>query len=395
MARPIARMTVWVYTRVLRYVCVHPAVPAQALPLTSIQVASPLASLLDTLPAMTKMTVDLNARLFYFLGTEDPGEYGYDECQKHWSTFRSEVWERFDFVRPQHALAECNALPFRVGVDIARVFPPVSDGNYDAYHRWLEAIKWGNFGGVGGHHDPEKLFHQSDRIHMKQDAIPDVDSGEMVDEDLIRETSKKNNLRIVPPEDSNLVSSLTTSGMHKPIIDLDIPHVYVPSSTDGHGHLYLNVAMSHSDFETLLVTLNHYGIVGEGSVHQLRATGVALARTPDVRKPCRICKIVPEGDQRACQFAWSQGDDCMDPCRPDAREPYGIPVPENLQTPGQQYRYLQTLMQARWTDQSEAIEYIAPHLGEEEQNDQGNGSPRDDRGGIKRLWDRATGVEDD
>ena len=36
----------------------------------------------------------------------------------------------------------------------------------------------------------------------------------------------------------NVVSAECTDGYYRLILDIDIPHVYVPSSTPGHGHMY-------------------------------------------------------------------------------------------------------------------------------------------------------------
>lgn len=187
----------------------------------------------------------------------------------------------------------------------------------DPYSRWMEKVypqatpTWTQ---------ARRGFHKSDRIAMKQDLLPEGDSGD-ISEKAFRANKEKYNLRIVPEEEANLISSLSGSGMyHYPIIDLDVPHVYVPSSTNGHGHLYLNVAMRYSDYETLLVILERYGIVGQGSVDQLRACGVSLARKPDVKKPCRSCGKVCEGGQ-VCQFMWQlPHGECMDPQRPIDRK---------------------------------------------------------------------------
>jgi hypothetical protein len=64
---------------------------------------------------------------------------------------------------------------------------------------------------------------------------------------LLKYRQKKNRIRdthllLSKP---NLISSKTDDGRHLPIIDLDFPHEYVASSQDGHGHLYLNVPISH------------------------------------------------------------------------------------------------------------------------------------------------------
>ncbi len=56
-------------------------------------------------------------------------------------------------------------------------------------------------------------------------------------------------------QESNLISSLTTSGKHKPIIDLDDPHIYKSSSTLGHGHLFLNIEIGRIRWWVLMCGL--------------------------------------------------------------------------------------------------------------------------------------------
>src|SRR5881398_984978 len=65
-------------------------------------------------------------------------------------------------------------------------------------------------------------------------------------------------------KDANALSSKTKSGHHKVLLDLDVEHYYVPSSTEGHGHLYINVDLSTAQYNVLLFTLQHLGIIQKG-----------------------------------------------------------------------------------------------------------------------------------
>lgn len=55
--------------------------------------------------------------------------------------------------------------------------------------------------------------------------------------------------------ESNLISSKTDDGRQMPVIDLDFPHSYVPSTQAGHGHLYLDVPISNFRFFLLMTGL--------------------------------------------------------------------------------------------------------------------------------------------
>ena len=67
---------------------------------------------------------------------------------------------------------------------------------------------------------------------------------------------------------------------HAPVIDLDCPHHYEPSTTPGHGHLYINKAMSFDDMMEVLDVLVKHGIVQPGFRDAAKIRGWAAVRTP-------------------------------------------------------------------------------------------------------------------
>lgn len=72
---------------------------------------------------------------------------------------------------------------------------------------------------------------------------------------------------------------------HYPIIDLDVPHFYTPSSTEGHGHLVLNVQLSEKEYKKLLDVLVECGIVQQGVMDgQWKRYRHTAMRLPDVKK---------------------------------------------------------------------------------------------------------------
>jgi hypothetical protein len=82
----------------------------------------------------------------------------------------------------------------------------------------------------------------------------------------------------------NLVSSLRPDGRHMPAIDLDIPHHYVPSSTEGHGHLYIDVPMTWAQYEALLALLYSLEIVEEGFYRLSVSRKASFLRKPGLFK---------------------------------------------------------------------------------------------------------------
>lgn len=68
----------------------------------------------------------------------------------------------------------------------------------------------------------------------------------------------------VPVQKANLICSDLPNGKHKPMLDIDIPAALVPSSTPGHGHLYLDKELTWEQYERLLTVLWECGIIQEG-----------------------------------------------------------------------------------------------------------------------------------
>jgi hypothetical protein len=98
---------------------------------------------------------------------------------------------------------------------------------------------------------------------------------------LIKERDAEGNLR--RQADGNLWGSSLGSGLHAPILDLDVPHTYVPSRTEGHGHLYIHKPVSTKQLSVILAALHRAGLIGDGNIAQFEARGqmFAAATTPE------------------------------------------------------------------------------------------------------------------
>lgn len=79
-------------------------------------------------------------------------------------------------------------------------------------------------------------------------------------------------------------TNATKSRLHKPVLDLDISAMLVPSSTSGHFHLYLDKVLPWSDYEKLLKVLKEVGIIEPGYAHACIARQETWVRLPWVRK---------------------------------------------------------------------------------------------------------------
>lgn len=90
------------------------------------------------------------------------------------------------------------------------------------------------------------------------------------------------------PDTANIISSVIHSDeldtMHVPLLDLDINHHYVPSTTKGHAHLYLNVELNHAEYGELLTVLEKLGIIQTGILEQFKRDGMTQLRLPGKKK---------------------------------------------------------------------------------------------------------------
>jgi hypothetical protein len=135
----------------------------------------------------------------------------------------------------------------------------------------------------------DRMWMQDDHLHIRS-----RDSGE-VSVDRYRRNANEGNLRFVAPREGNLVSSMVQPGFHRPVLDLDIPHMYVPSSTPGHGHLYLNgVFLNDSQHFAFISSLVHFNVLGEGSLAQVKAQNMSLVRAMHIRKGSELEHPIPD-----------------------------------------------------------------------------------------------------
>lgn len=105
--------------------------------------------------------------------------------------------------------------------------------------------------------------------------------------------------RVSSVEEAHMVCSRDARGKHWPVIDLDIPHRVVPSSTPGHGHLYLDVQMSWFRYVVLLFALRFAGVIGPGFLWWSLARGATFARLPGVNKDVSIGLLNKKGVSHA------------------------------------------------------------------------------------------------
>jgi hypothetical protein len=96
------------------------------------------------------------------------------------------------------------------------------------------------------------------------------------------------------PEDANLVGSFTgeytcdrliLDAMHLPLLDLDYSAELIPSSHEGHFHLYLNKPVTWSKYVKVLEALRDAGLIEPGYCDNSIRRGQSFLRTPWTKKP--------------------------------------------------------------------------------------------------------------
>ena len=93
--------------------------------------------------------------------------------------------------------------------------------------------------------------------------------------------------QVIAQADANLITSrYEGEGIetHALLLDLDVEHIYVPSSTKGHGHLYVNLKLSRWDWERVMRELAAVGVIGAGYHEHALRRGYASLRPPWIKK---------------------------------------------------------------------------------------------------------------
>lgn len=100
---------------------------------------------------------------------------------------------------------------------------------------------------------------------------------------LMKYKPKKDRTR-VSKEEANLISSRCENGKHKPILDLDFRHSYIPSTKPGHGHLYLDTEVPFWRLALLLIALRLAGATELGFTAWSLRRRATFVRVPGLVK---------------------------------------------------------------------------------------------------------------
>jgi hypothetical protein len=87
-------------------------------------------------------------------------------------------------------------------------------------------------------------------------------------------------------DEANLITSkvLGNDQLHKVVLDVDIPARLIPSSTEGHFHLYIDKQIPWDNYVDLLGALAECGIIEAGYANASVERGYTAARLPWIKK---------------------------------------------------------------------------------------------------------------
>lgn len=94
---------------------------------------------------------------------------------------------------------------------------------------------------------------------------------------------------VTDPSQADVMSSEIGPGgirnpMHSVMLDIDLPAVLVPSSTEGHCHLYIDKLVHWKDYKRLLKALMLTGVIELGFYRAAKRRKATFLRLPHVKK---------------------------------------------------------------------------------------------------------------
>lgn len=99
-----------------------------------------------------------------------------------------------------------------------------------------------------------------------------------------RHTAKEQVRIPAEPEEANLVGSLINQDIHLPVFDIDYGARLIPSSTEGHYHLYLDRPCKWRDYRRVLKAMAKAGLIQKGFADHSIRRKEAFVRKPGVKK---------------------------------------------------------------------------------------------------------------
>lgn len=133
-----------------------------------------------------------------------------------------------------------------------------------------------------------RFFEVAVDLHASLIDFNALDSHDMPDQRVIADHVQLHEANAIGSKVTGYTNShedfYTGPDMHKPVLDLDVPHFYTESSTPGHGHLIIDKHVPWNKYLKLLEVLEDCGILEPGYVAAARNRRESWMRTPWTEK---------------------------------------------------------------------------------------------------------------
>lgn len=146
--------------------------------------------------------------------------------------------------------------------------------------------------------DPENYDVGADRSEAPLDEADPSDFFSEAEANVASSQLREYHMVAKAPSDLDFLreaKDLLEPERHVVALDLDIPAYLVPSHTEGHSHLYIDVpgGVAHDDYMELLGLLGRIGVIEPGYAEVSRVRGHTDLRLPWVAKEARLERPTP------------------------------------------------------------------------------------------------------
>lgn len=146
---------------------------------------------------------------------------------------------------------------------------------------WLRNQKWLDI--IGGQRLYKGMIMRGDP-DSSDDVMAHLENSPLSFQDAEREAHR--GTEVFDPMDAQVVTSETLANpfMHKVMIDIDHPAMLIPSTTEGHFHLMIDVDVPWEKYVDMLDAMAEAGVVEAGFTKAARKRGFSTLRMPWVKK---------------------------------------------------------------------------------------------------------------
>lgn len=143
---------------------------------------------------------------------------------------------------------------------------------------------------------PSRTYWRAEDLAIKNEPLIKslIEYRQKKNRKQVREVSEPGDSTPRWDPEPNLISSLTHDGKQMPIIDMDFPHHYEASTSDGHSHLYVDIPMSRWRWFVLMCALRYTGVIELGFFVWSLRRGANFVRLPGVKKVDGAESVKPE-----------------------------------------------------------------------------------------------------